>query len=118
MTLVVVGANPTVAQAAATLPGDVIHVQLPGAPALGRDAAGGRTALTVDFREGPAFLAFVDEVLRPLSPTAVVSLTEPGLEPAAAAAERLGVKGVAWEVVRVTRDKLAMRRVLERKAPI
>ncbi|MFE9766067.1 ATP-grasp domain-containing protein [Streptomyces sp. NPDC005808] len=117
MTLVVVGANPTVAQAAAKLPGDVIHVQLPGAPAFGRDTAKHRTVLTVDFREGSAFLAFVDEVLRPLSPTAVVSLTESGLEPAAAAAESLGVKGVAREVVRVTRDKLAMRRVLERKAP-
>ncbi|AZS69662.1 hypothetical protein DDE74_00505 [Streptomyces lydicus] len=120
MTLVVIGANPTVARAAEALPGDLLHVQLPGAPALDRDdgrMAGTRQVHTVDFHDGPAFLAFVDEVLKPLSPTAVVSLTELGLEPAAAAAERLGVRGVAPAVVRRTRDKLEMRRVLERKAP-
>ncbi len=111
--LVVVGANPTVAQAAATLPGDVVHVQLPGAPALGPDDR----VLTADFLDLTAFLAFTDEVLRPLRPAAVVSLTELGLEAAASAARRLGVTGVDPDVVRVTRNKLEMRRVLERKAP-
>ncbi|WP_327228333.1 ATP-grasp domain-containing protein [Streptomyces platensis] len=119
MTLVVIGANPTVARAAEALPGDLLHVQLPGAPALDRSnrTPGTQQVHTVDFHDGPAFLAFVDEVLKPLSPTAVVSLTELGLEPAAAAAERLGVRGVAPAVVRHTRDKLEMRRVLARKAP-
>lgn len=95
MTLVVIGANPTVARAAEALPGDLLHVQLPGAPALDRSnrTPGTQQVHTVDFHDGPAFLAFVDEVLKPLSPTAVVSLTELGLEPAAAAAERLGVRG-------------------------
>jgi hypothetical protein len=111
--LVIVGANPTVARAAASLPGELIHVQLPGAPALDP----GTRVLTADFRDLPAFLAFTDEVLRPLRPTAVVSLTEFGLEPAALAARRLGVTGVDPAVVRVTRDKLAMRRILEREAP-
>lgn len=117
MTLVVIGANPAVAQAAATLPGDVIHVQLPGAPSLGLDDGGAQRVFTIDFRQGSAFLDFVDVILRPLSPTAVVSLTELGLEPAAVTVEHLGVNGVAPEVVRATRDKLEMRRVLERKAP-
>ncbi|MFF9492674.1 ATP-grasp domain-containing protein [Streptomyces flaveolus] len=111
--LVIIGANPTVARAAAPLPGELIHVQLPGAPALDP----GTRVLTADFRDLPAFLAFTDEVLRPLRPNAVVSLTEFGLEPAALAARRLGVTGVDPAVVRVTRDKLAMRRVLEREAP-
>ncbi|MFG2140083.1 ATP-grasp domain-containing protein [Streptomyces sp. NPDC048650] len=119
MTLVVIGANPTVARAAEALPGDLVHVQLPGAPALHRwreRTSGVRQVYTADFQDGPAFLAFVDEVLEPLSPTAVVSLTELGLEPAAAAAARLGARGVAPEVVRRTRDKLEMRRVLARRA--
>jgi hypothetical protein len=110
---VVVGANPTVARAAASLPCELIHVQLPGAPALDP----GARVLTADFRDLPAFLAFTDEVLRPLRPAAVVSLTEFGLEPAALAARRLGVTGVDPAVVHATRDKLAMRRILERLAP-
>ncbi|MFF8830096.1 ATP-grasp domain-containing protein [Streptomyces sp. NPDC015131] len=117
MTLVIIGANPTVARAAETLPGDLVHVQLPGAPALDPDVTDKRRVFTTDFREPAAFRAFTDEVLAPLRPAAVVSLTEPGLEPAAAAAERLGVTGVAPAVVRATRDKLEMRRVLEREAP-
>ncbi|WP_030607110.1 ATP-grasp domain-containing protein [Streptomyces sclerotialus] len=120
MTLVIVGANPTVARAAAALPADVIHVQLPDAPALDLDdlqARGTHRIFTVDYQDRAAFTSFIDEVLHPLSPSAVVSLTELGLEPAAAAAERLGAKGVAASVVRGTRDKLEMRRILERKAP-
>ncbi|MFG2093527.1 ATP-grasp domain-containing protein [Streptomyces sp. NPDC048612] len=120
MTLVVIGANPTVARAAEALPGDLLHVQLPGAPALDRNGGrttGTRQVHTVDFHDRAAFLTFVDEVLKPLSPTAVVSLTELGLEPAAVATERLGLRGVAPTVVRRTRDKLEMRRVLERRAP-
>ncbi|MFF5408514.1 ATP-grasp domain-containing protein [Streptomyces misionensis] len=112
-TLVIVGANPTVARAAAALPGELVHVQLPGAPALDP----GTRVLTADFRDLAAFLTFTDEVLRPLRPTAVVSLTEFGLEPAALAARLLGVTGVDPAVVHATRDKLAMRRILEREAP-
>ncbi|WP_229891757.1 ATP-grasp domain-containing protein [Streptomyces lavendofoliae] len=117
MTLVIIGANPTVARAAETLPGELVHVQLPGAPALDPGIVEARMVFTTDFRKGDAFLTFVDEVLAPLRPAAVVSLTEPGLEPAAAAARRLGVRGVTPGVVGATRDKLTMRRVLEREAP-
>jgi len=114
VSLVVVGANPKVAHAAATLPVAVIHVQLPDAPPL-REVAG--TIYTVDFRQPAAFAAFVDDVLRPLEPSAVVSLTEPGLEPAALATERLGTPGARRSVVHATRNKLAMRRILAAKAP-
>ena len=115
--LVIVGANPTVARAAATLPCDLVHLQLPGAPELDPETAATSTVLTVDFRDPLAFFPFVDEFIRPLSPAAIVSLTEFGMEPAAVAAERLGVRGVAPEVVRATRDKLEMRVALERTAP-
>ncbi len=115
--LVIIGANAQVARAAATLPVRSIHLQLPGA----KDAveADGETAhtYTVNYRDTPEFLSFVDRVLSPLSPVAVVSLTELGLEPAAIAGERLGTFGVRSDVVRTTRNKLAMRRVLQRKAP-
>ncbi|WP_374982529.1 acetyl-CoA carboxylase biotin carboxylase subunit family protein [Streptomyces fradiae] len=114
MTLVVLGADAAVARAAATLPADVVHVRLPGAAPLDVPAAAYHAA---DYQHGPTFLGFVDEVLRPLAPVAVVSLTELGLEPAAVAARRLGAAGVPPEVVRATRDKLEMRRLLERKAP-
>ncbi|WP_433544673.1 ATP-grasp domain-containing protein [Streptomyces sp. CA-294286] len=112
-TLVVVGANPTVAREAKALPCKVVHVQLPGAPALDHDDQ----VLTTDFLDLSDFRVFTEEVLRPLAPAAVVSLTELGLEPAALAARQLGVVGVDSAVVRVTRDKLEMRRTLECRAP-
>ncbi|WP_308315885.1 ATP-grasp domain-containing protein [Streptomyces sp. CC228A] len=102
------------AAAAAALPVPVVHVRMPGAP---RPAGPAAVAYSVDYQHPPAFLPFVDEVLAPLRPVAVVSLTELGLEPASAAAERLGVTGVPLEAVRDTRDKLRMRRLLAREAP-
>ncbi|MGW5969714.1 ATP-grasp domain-containing protein [Streptomyces sp. NPDC055186] len=114
MTLVIIGANPKVARAAGTLPVDVVHVQAPGAAPLD---AGTPTVLVHDFRDPVTFPAFVDLVLAPLGVAAVVSLSEPGLEPAALAAARLKATGTPPEVVRATRDKLAMRRVLARRAP-
>ncbi|OII63229.1 hypothetical protein BJP40_24795 [Streptomyces sp. CC53] len=112
--LVVLGASGDVAAAAATLPVQVVHVRLPGAP---RPVDATAVVYDVDYQHPPAFLPFVDEVLAPLAPTAVVSLTELGLEPASAAAERLGVTGVPLQAVRDTRDKLRMRRLLDRAAP-
>ncbi len=114
MSLVVIGANAKVARAAATLPVDLIHLQLPGALTL--DEVAGR-CFTIDYRDRSTFLTFVDEMLAPLSPTAVVSLTESGLEPAAAAGERLGTPGTALSVVQAMRNKLTMRRTLAERAP-
>ena len=115
--LVVLGANTKVAQAAATLPVDLIHVQHPGASDAPGIENGAATVFTVDYCEPATFTTFIDEVLAPLAPLAVVSLTEPGLEPAAAATERLGTPGTALSVVQAIRNKLIMRRVLARKAP-
>jgi hypothetical protein len=112
--LVIIGANAQVARAAATLPLRSIHLRLPDA---GDVIDAGDETYTVDYHDTVDFLTFVDRVLAPLSPVAVVSLTELGLEPAAIAGERLGTVGVRSDVVRATRDKLAMRRILERRAP-
>jgi hypothetical protein len=117
VSLVIIGANANVMRAAAPLAVDLIHVQLPGATIVDEIDESAAMFFTVDYREPSTFVTFVDEVLKPLSPTAVVSLTEPGLEPAAAAGERLGLRGVALSVVRATRNKLTMRRVLKEKAP-
>jgi hypothetical protein len=117
VTLVVIGANPTVAKSIVGLPEKVIHVQSPDALALDASVLGDAGILTADFLDISSFLLFVADVLKPLVPSAIVSITELGLEPAAAAAELLGVRGVALEVVRNTRDKLAMRQVLKKKAP-
>lgn len=115
--LVVIGANAEVAAAAETLGVGVVHVQLPGAAPL--QPPGGLTGrvVTADYRDHAAFPAFVDDVLAPLAPAAVVSLTEFGLEAAALAGERLGTPGTSRAVVRLLRDKLLMRRLLELKAP-
>lgn len=113
MNLVVLGANPKVAQAAATLGVDIVHVQLPGSPALNVNHAG---CFTLDYRDRIRFTAFVDAVLAPLAPVAVTSLTESGLEPAAEAGERLGTPGVPVPVVRTIRNKLLMRRRLAEHA--
>ncbi|MCH0538569.1 ATP-grasp domain-containing protein [Streptomyces sp. MUM 203J] len=87
---------------------------MPGAPRLKGASV---REFAVDYQHGPSFRDFVDGVLRRIAPVAVLSLTELGLEPAAAAARRLGAVGVAPEAVRDTRDKVRMRRALERTAP-
>lgn len=115
--LVVIGANAEVAAAAETLDADLVYVQSPdSAPP---DLPGGLSGklLTTDYRDPVGFAAFVDEVLAPLEPTAVVALTEYGLEAAALAGERLGTPGTPGDVVRTLRDKLLMRRTLAERAP-
>jgi hypothetical protein len=115
--LVVLGANAKVAQAAATLPVSLIHVQQPSISIAAELEGGAAKVFTVDYAEAATFAAFVDEVLAPLAPLAVVSLTEPGLEPAAAATERLGTPGAGLSVVQAIRNKLTMRQILAQKAP-
>ncbi|THA24572.1 ATP-grasp domain-containing protein [Streptomyces sp. RKND-216] len=123
MTLVVLGANPTVARAADTLPCEIVHLRLTGTAdgAAGAPAEGGTGSRSqvhvVDFLDRTALLPFLDEVVRPLGPLAVVSLTELGLEPAALAAQHLGVTGLDPGVVRATRDKYRMRQLLEQRVP-
>jgi hypothetical protein len=86
------------ARIAHTLGCETVFVQRPGAPVheLVDDLSG---YYSVDFT-GKTFEGFVTEVLRPLGPTAVVSLSEDGALAAAAANSLLGTTGTRVDVVR------------------
>lgn len=62
-------------------------------------------------------MSFVEQVLAPQAPAAVVSVTEGGLIPASVASRLLGTPGVPLEVVEATRNKLRMRQLLAERAP-
>ena len=110
--LVLIGANDVVAGEAEALGVEVVHVLLPGVAVLP-----GTRLLHIDYRDAAAFEAFIGSELSGLQPSAVVSLTELGLEPAAAVATRLGIPGVSTAAVHATRDKFQMRQLLHRRAP-
>jgi biotin carboxylase len=83
-----------------------------------KDRAGGEhigpapRVLVVDSLTDEQVLPLVSASHRIAPVAGVVSLTEHGLEPAARIAAALGVRGFTPEAVRLTRDKLAMRRAL------
>jgi len=96
--LVVVDAGVHTARSAHTLGCHIVFVQRPGAPVheLVDEFSG---YYSVDFT-GETFEAFVLEVLGPLAPTAVVSLSEDGAPPAALANSLLGTPGIRTDVLR------------------
>ncbi|AUY53132.1 hypothetical protein [Streptomyces sp. CB01881] len=89
--LVVIDADARAARAARTLGCRIVYVQQPGSPVheLVDDDSG---YYSVDFT-GPKFAGFVGEVLRPLLPTAAVSLTAQGLAAADVVNSLLGTAG-------------------------
>ncbi|NEA33577.1 ATP-grasp domain-containing protein [Streptomyces sp. SID13031] len=116
--LVVLGASKQLAAVARQLGCRLIHVQKPGSrlAAFIEPNPVRSTLYTVDYTAA-ALLGFVEQVLRPLQPDAVVSIREDGLIPAALANEHLGLVGTPLEVVETLRDKASMRALLELKAP-
>ncbi|MGW1614324.1 hypothetical protein ACWCQZ_33765 [Streptomyces sp. NPDC002285] len=96
--LVVIDASVRTARSAHTLGCHTVFVQRPGAPVhdLVDDFSG---YYSVDFT-GETFKEFVLEVLRPLAPTAVVSLSDDGALPAALANSLLGTPGTTADVLR------------------
>ncbi|KAB1140007.1 hypothetical protein F7R91_37660 [Streptomyces luteolifulvus] len=96
--LVVIDASVRTARSAHTLGCHTVFVQRPGAPVheLVDDFSG---YYNVDFT-GETFEGFVLEVLRPLAPTAVVSLSDDGVLPAALANSLLGTPGTQADVLR------------------
>ncbi|MGW2056450.1 hypothetical protein ACWCOZ_21500 [Streptomyces sp. NPDC001840] len=96
--LVVIDASVRTARSAHTLGCHTVFVQRPGAPVhdLVDDFSG---YYTVDFT-GETFKGFVLEVLRPLAPTAVVSLSDDGALPTALANSLLGTPGTRADVLR------------------
>ncbi|MFI5528227.1 hypothetical protein ACIA8O_06655 [Kitasatospora sp. NPDC051853] len=96
--LVLVDAGPAAARAAHRLGCHTVFVQLPGsAPQELVDDRSGY--YSVDFL-GEGFPAFVEEVLRPLAPTGVVSPSARGRAPAALANALLGIDGSPAELAR------------------
>ncbi len=116
MTLVILGASPNVARVAGGLGLPLVHVLKPGS-ALGSMLRLGDRSYPVDYDDPAQWTDFVDTVLTALRPSAVVSITEGGLLPAAVASERLGTPGVPPEVVRLLCDKASMREHLTAHAP-
>jgi hypothetical protein len=94
--LVVIDADVATARLAHALGYRTVFVQRPGAPvqALVDDHSG---YYTVDFASD-AFAGFVEEVLRPLAPTAVISRSGDGARPAELANALLATAGSAVEV--------------------
>ncbi|MEU1407137.1 hypothetical protein ABZ471_33155 [Streptomyces sp. NPDC005728] len=95
--LVIIDASVRTARIAHTLGCHTVFVQCPGAPVhkLVDDFSG---YYSVDFT-GEAFTGFVMEVLRPLVPTAVVSLSDDGAPAAATANSLLGTPGTRVDVL-------------------
>ncbi|MET8233417.1 ATP-grasp domain-containing protein [Micromonospora sp. NPDC005298] len=116
--LVVLGASGQIAAVARRLGCRLIHVQKPGSPLEQFIEPGSvrSTYYTADYT-ADSFPSFVEQVLRPLAPDAVVSVREDGLVPAALANARLGLAGTPLDVVETLRDKAKMRALLEGKAP-
>ena len=114
--LVVLGASPTIAAIARRIDPRVVFVQQPGSPVV--DLIDTETNLySLDFTDERRFRSFVREVLRPLGPAAVVSVTETALRPAAVANSILGTPGTPVDVVERFNDKLLMRQRLADRLP-
>ncbi len=111
------GASANIAAVARGLGCEVILVQKPGRPVEPMVEKRKISHLySVDFT-AKSFPSFVDRVLRVLRVSAVVSVTEEGLLPAAVANEMLGLPGSPPAVVERLRDKALMRQALLQRAP-
>jgi biotin carboxylase len=109
--LVILGASERAAIVANSFGCPLVHVHKPGGPV--RDLAHGDVSYySIDYT-GSDFDGFVDAVLRPLRPRAVVSLTEAGVLPAARANARLVLPGTLPSVVATLNDKARTRTCLE-----
>lgn len=108
--LVILGASERAARLAEKLPCAVVHLVRPGGD-VGMLARGDASYYSVDYTDH-GFAEFVEAVLRPLQPRAVVSLAETGVLPAALANDTLGLPGTPPEVVRTLNDKARTRELL------
>jgi len=116
MGFIVVGASENIARVARKLDDEVVFVDAPGSGRRHASQEDSAKSFVVDWDDEAALTDFAERVLMPLAPRAVVSVTEHGLVPAAVLSGLLGTPGVPVDVVRATRDKLLMRRVLASKA--
>ncbi len=109
--MVVVGGGPGLCDRLRQLGAAITLVELPARYDAGVVASAERTVLTA--YDDPSLIPMLRVIHRDTPFSAVLSLTEQGLLPAAQIAEALGVRGLSTETVARTRDKLAMRRWLQ-----
>ncbi|WNF29197.1 ATP-grasp domain-containing protein [Streptomyces sp. C11-1] len=105
--VVVVGGGPGLCDRIRQLGAEITLVDTPAGYDADLVRVARRTVLTE--YDDPSLIPLLREIHRGTPFTAVLSLTEHGLLPAARIAEELGVPGLSAEVVGRTRDKLAMR---------
>ncbi|MFE0477904.1 ATP-grasp domain-containing protein [Streptomyces sp. NPDC058947] len=112
--VIVVGGGPGLCDRVRLLGADITLVDTPTGYDEALVATARRSVLT-DY-DDPSLLPLLSAIHRESPFSAVLSLTEHGLMPAARIAEALGVPGLSPEVVGRTRDKFAMRTWLLDKA--
>lgn len=111
--VIVVGGGPGLCDRLRASGADITLVDTPARYDRALVPVAGRTVLTE--YDDPSLIPLLRAIHRDSPFTAVLSLTEQGLLPAARIAEALGVPGMPSEVVERTRDKFAMRAWLRDK---
>jgi len=115
-TLLIVGGVPETVRAAKDLGLHVLLLQHPD-KVTAEQRALADVVEVVDFTDRAATEPVIHRLHERYGFAAAVSLTEPGLEPAARANDRYGLGGTSYETTRLVRDKWAMRRHLAQRDP-
>ncbi|RSM50829.1 ATP-grasp domain-containing protein [Amycolatopsis balhimycina DSM 5908] len=107
--ILLIGGNPKHFQAAKAAGLEVVYCQNPGEfkPEYGPQVVG---AILADYTDWATFRPLVRAAHRAWGFTTVVSLTEPGLDPAGRVRDLLGLGGPSYEVSHRFTDKNVMRR--------
>ncbi|WP_328910969.1 ATP-grasp domain-containing protein [Streptomyces sp. NBC_00234] len=111
--VVVLGSSPGLCDRLRLSGAEITLVETPARYDQALNSVVRRTVLTE--YDDPSLIPLVQAIHRDSPFSAVLSLTEQGLMPAARIAEALGIPGLSPEVVARTRDKLAMRTWLRDK---
>ena len=112
------GASPNIARAAQVVAPRILFADRTPPRGLAGMLRGERDQFfTLDYSDDRAVEEFASVLLGDLYPDVVLSVTESGLLPAARLTSLLGLPGTPVEVVRRTRDKVAMRTCLAERVP-
>ncbi|SBT39094.1 ATP-grasp domain-containing protein [Micromonospora auratinigra] len=117
MALLLIGASPNILRAGQAASTRVLIVDRTAPDLLTVLRGEDDQFYLVDYHDLAAVDAFADVLTVGPRPTAVASVTEQGLIPAARLVDRLGLRGPGEDVVRSTRDKRRMRARLAAHAP-
>ncbi|WP_328886475.1 ATP-grasp domain-containing protein [Streptomyces sp. NBC_00316] len=117
MALLLIGASPNILRAGQAVSPRLLIVDRTAPDLLNVLRGEDDQFYLVDYPDLAAVDAFADVLAVGPRPTAVVSVTEQGLIPAARLVDRLGLRGPGEDVVWSTRDKRRMRERLAAHAP-